>query len=516
MTFIRTHVVWLWPVGLAVLVLLTQSGALVREVIDWDESTFMLLASDLRDGTLPYVERFDNKPPMLFFIFAGWMSLFGESVQSARFLGDFSMWIVAVTIFFISRRYVDDLAAVSASALYVAIHAVEPGLHTSAALPAMAAVMVALLLLLVYPRKSPAVFCAGILVGIAVLTRSNLAYMAVASGLLIAVLGLIWPGRFGFVRMSPFAYGAGGMVPLAIILGIFANGNALHELWLASVEVAISYSKEWKWGPIIAGVSHVRVWIRTMSEAPYLYVPFTILTVLGIVASLWPQSADKIKKPLRLRQVRMEWALIWVFLISIQWSILNSGSLYGHYWLQFFPLTCLFVAVLIGRLQRWMIWRGLALVIVLIPVMAAMVRVVPTSLQVLTKHGYATEQYDILAASIVLDDMMAPDDRVWALSNHLILHYLNLPTVSRVVAHPSNIVRESITTPLEEAGYIEPDELRRVMESLPEFIVSDASEDLFYFKDRSLIPNYLEENYDLVHATPIITIYRLKEGSAAN
>ncbi len=512
MTVLRSHAVWIWPIVLAVLVLLTQSGALVHEVLNWDESTFMLLGSDLRDGTLPYIERFDNKPPMIFFIYAGWMSVFGETVLSARLLGDFSMWLIAVTVFLIARRHVDSLAAAASAALYVSIHAVEPGFHTAAGFPAMAMVMAALYLLLVYPHKHLAVLCAGVLIGIAVLTRTNLAYLALASGLWIAVLGLIWPGRFGFVRMSPFAYGAGGLIPLGIIVGIFGYGGALYELWLASVEVAFSYSKEWESGAIQAGIGHVYQWMHSMSETPLLHGPFLMATLLGVGATLWPWAQARERAPDTGPGLnRMDWALIWVFLISIQWSILQSGSLYKHYWQQFFPLTCLFVAVLIGRLNGHTIWRGLALALVAVPVLAGLGRMGPSSLQVLTKPGYATDQYDILAASLILEDMMEPDDRVWALTNHVILHYLDLPTVSRVTAHPSNITRTSITTPLEEAGYIQPNELERVMDSLPEFIVSNTDGNLYYFRDRALIPAYLAAHYDLVHTTPVISLYRLKE-----
>ena len=509
---LRSHAVWIWPIVLAVLVLLTQSGALVHEVLNWDESTFMLLGSDLRDGTLPYIERFDNKPPMIFFIYAGWMSVFGETVMSARLLGDFSMWLIAVTVFLIARRHVDDLAAGAAAALYVSIHAVEPGFHTAAGFPAMAMVMVALYLLLVYPLRHSAVLCAGVLIGIAVLTRTNLAYLALASGLWIAALGLGWPGRFGFMRMSPFIYGAGGLIPLGLILAIFAYGGALHELWLASVEVALSYSKEWETGAIRAGIGHVYQWMHSMSETPLLHGPFLVATLLGVVATLWPRSLARESEPdagpgLTL----MDWALIWVFLISIQWSILQSGSVYKHYWQQFFPLTCLFVAVLIGRLKGHAVWRGLALALVAVPILAGLGRMGPSSVQVLTKPGYATDQYDILAASHILEDMMEPGDRVWALTHHLILQYLDLPTVSRVTAHPSNITRASITTPLEDAGYIQPNELERVMNSLPEFILSNADGHPYYFPDRALIPAYLEAHYELVHATPVITIYKLKQ-----
>ena len=68
----------------ALLILATQLGSLVEEVIDWDESTFILMAADVLRGNLPYLNLFDNKPPVMFFALAGALAAFGESLVTVR------------------------------------------------------------------------------------------------------------------------------------------------------------------------------------------------------------------------------------------------------------------------------------------------------------------------------------------------------------------------------------------------------------------------------------------------
>ena len=63
---------------LAFLSFYSRLAFLNREVLDWDETTFMLMAQDVLRGNLPYVHIFDNKPPGMFFILAAAMKLFGQ------------------------------------------------------------------------------------------------------------------------------------------------------------------------------------------------------------------------------------------------------------------------------------------------------------------------------------------------------------------------------------------------------------------------------------------------------
>ena len=58
----------LYFIILLILTALTQFHSINSEVIDWDESTFMIIAKDFSNGNLPYENLWDLKPP-LFFIF---------------------------------------------------------------------------------------------------------------------------------------------------------------------------------------------------------------------------------------------------------------------------------------------------------------------------------------------------------------------------------------------------------------------------------------------------------------
>jgi hypothetical protein len=66
---------WLWLSAFAVLIVVTHLGSLSREVINWDESTFMLMAQDILRGHLPYLAQYDNKPPGIFFALAAAMKV---------------------------------------------------------------------------------------------------------------------------------------------------------------------------------------------------------------------------------------------------------------------------------------------------------------------------------------------------------------------------------------------------------------------------------------------------------
>ena len=49
-----------------ILVFLTQFSSIGNEVIDWDETDFILMGNSFYEGNLPYTELWDLKPPVHF------------------------------------------------------------------------------------------------------------------------------------------------------------------------------------------------------------------------------------------------------------------------------------------------------------------------------------------------------------------------------------------------------------------------------------------------------------------
>ena len=100
-----------WVLVFVLIVGVTQIGSLEREVIDWDESVFILMAANILDGHLPYVEMFDNKPQLIFFMLAGVMAVFGESLLVVRLFGDVCILASCAAVFAIARRWTDPISA---------------------------------------------------------------------------------------------------------------------------------------------------------------------------------------------------------------------------------------------------------------------------------------------------------------------------------------------------------------------------------------------------------------------
>ena len=89
--------------AIAVVVVVARAPALLRSVADYDESLYLLVARDVLAGNLPYVTVWECKPPLFFFLIAGWLKLFGLSIVSYRFLADAAVFVTAYALYCIGR-----------------------------------------------------------------------------------------------------------------------------------------------------------------------------------------------------------------------------------------------------------------------------------------------------------------------------------------------------------------------------------------------------------------------------
>ena len=55
---------------LLLLAIIVRLPFFFKDVIDWDESTYILMGQSVLDGHLPYTELWDLKPPGAFLIYA--------------------------------------------------------------------------------------------------------------------------------------------------------------------------------------------------------------------------------------------------------------------------------------------------------------------------------------------------------------------------------------------------------------------------------------------------------------
>ena len=225
-----------WALIFSALLLITRLGNLGQEVInqnDRDEGTFIIIASHLRVGHLPYLELFDNKPPGIFFALAGMMSLLGENLITVRFFGALGLLVAALACYGIAVRRNSSLAAGVSTAVFLVLASVPDFQATKTEHLVIALLLPACWLLVARRDRLWSAFTIGVLLSLATLTRTNIAFVVLALGGFYA--WQLWQPSKNVPRLALFAYGAGGLMPLLMLLIIYAYADGLDDFsWVSS------------------------------------------------------------------------------------------------------------------------------------------------------------------------------------------------------------------------------------------------------------------------------------------
>lgn len=478
----------------------TQLVSLGREVIDPDESTFILMGADVAKGHLPFVEQFDLKPPMIFLLIGGVLALFGKSIVAVRLLGDALLFGTAMLAFRFSRSLAGGWPALGGALLYVAFASFDLGQPTYSELPALFFGMGALVTLALSPLTTRKAALAGLLMALTVLSRSNLYQLPVVFGLLLLGAALRRSDRVH--SRAWFAFGLGGLVPVALLVAAYAAGGHLDVLKLAMIDVPLAYSQQV--GPIEAAIDNVRQFYVMTTIAPLVVIPFVLLTVLGlglaVLRLVYPADAAE----------RWHLTVLLLAAATILVSLVFSGAVYPHYWLQLLPVLAVFCAMALAFVARLPLGRWIALALTLIPTSAAVAERLPQSLAVSTSPALRAEPFDVEAAARHIAASGVRKPSIWPWRKQLVDWYLDAPQLSKAGVQPENIARPPIVGPLAERGYVGKDEVGRIMAMVPDFVVTDAKGKgrEWIVAARPDIDAWLETNYRLDARFGDVVVYR--------
>lgn len=483
---------------LALLTLATRFYALGPETGDIDEATFTVVAQSVLRGALPYEMALDNKPAGFFYILSGAMGLFGQSNTVVRVFGGVAILATAVVLLGVCRRYVSLGLATGLAALFVVAQAGDIGNSTKSELIANLFVLLSLLALVHWPGRNRASFAAGVPVSIAVLCRTNLAYLALGLALL-HLAAVIWPVKLGLKRTSIVALGVGGLIPLALLMLPYALRGELHLLWIGAVETAFSQASASGGGIVGRLVMLPHSFVRILPAATGV-----LLVVAGI--GIW-----QLRKTLRLRpELSRDTGLAAFYVAVIEFSILMSGTFYNHYMLQ--VLAPLLVFGAIGLAGAEWDWRRWATRFTALGVSASVLWFSPQSVLLGWQQARGEVARPIAAAADFIRADLQPADKVWATgSTHLILVYLDRDPILPVAAFPSNLTKDVIVAPLVAAGLMPADGPHAALELRPRYVTTndDAPPRQLGVADKL----EFQRLYRLVHSGDGIFVYRLDGGS---
>lgn len=482
-------------------------------VIDWDESTFILMGQSVLEGHLPYTNLWDLKPPLLFLFFAGAIAVLGKSIVSVRFAGAICVALTALFTYLSGKKIWDHRTGIIGGTLFILASSIIPPAGQSVMSEHVATVpLVGALSLLVGKRQSlPMLFLSGMLVAIAAFTRLNLAYVSIMAGLFIVIRSFMEnPGSILLPIKHGAAYACGGILILALVFlpyGLTGNGG----LWWKSVILA----------PLNYAGSQLSFMEALGSHATFIRLavfnahnPLWGLNILmwacalagiGVIILKWRNSS---------REKILGSALLLLFLAGAEISILKSGPAMTHYFIQIFPFMALSSSVFINAIARgYARWPVYALVFMALA--SSVLSVFPQYEDIASRimsgksltYGPACEIAEFLKRE------NTRGEPIYMTQDHIVYWLIGAKPLTKATCHPSNISKDYIIRILSGPGATTEGELARVLALKPRFIVKKS--EVFYLHDRPqarlLLDSALESQYEHVKDIQERQIYRRKK-----
>lgn len=453
-----------------------------RDYIDRDESTFILMGQSWVDGHLPYTQLWDLKPPIVFLFFAAIISIFGKSFIAIRFFG----CILIVTSALFSYKLTLGIASKKV-AFWVAVGCVLFQSLFGSVQGVMSehismAFFMPSLYILVSHQRFLWYFVAGLLMGLAVMTKLNLAYAILLLGLFILYKAYT-KGRFLFGLKNAVAYGVGILlVVLATFLPYYFQG--IPEVWWRSViGASLEYAQT--------------TWNSIFEMAPAL--------ILLSVFFLWGVS----KGYLNLRQEAIQ--ILAIAYLGILFSFVKAGYINGHYLIQLYPILLIFLGIVVLYMPfrfKFEVKPYVLVVLLLLPIEAykEYYDIIINKQEEGTYfngEGFEVPEY-IAAQRMESKNILFLDFHIayWVMG-------VNPPTPS--VTHPSNLCRDELFVYYQNPRKTSLEEIQFVLSDLkPQLIVTRKNRLLFkkeYAEENKFMEHYLATEYDTVQIVDNALIY---------
>lgn len=487
-----------------------------RDVINWDESTFILTGQSLLDGYLPYTQLWDLKPPLLPSAFALFILMLGKSIISIRIAGTICVALTAWFTYLIGKTMRGQRAGlISATVSALALSVIDFRFFaTMSEHVAVVPLTGALLVLVRKPITLKRIFWVGVLLSTATMIRLNLAYVALLAGTTAICLldhQSIFSGQtLKAICARAASYAAGAIIVITITFLPYLLTHQATIWWDSVILAPLSYSGS-QYTLIQSLSSH---WER-IADLLFNWKSYT--TQHHITAAIiYPSSAVgaivcivllSLKK--LTTEEKCSLFLITIFLLSTILSVLSGGRVFLHYWIQFLPFLALFAsfAYLPAFLNnRWKIALPIAIVILFFALPRGEYRVIIERIQSDKSLTYGTG-YDI---ANYFENVDLENKSVYMMTGHIAYWLIDKQPLTKSSTHPSNITKQYLLG-ISIGPDATPDlALSEILDQKPDYIVAklDASHLRKHDEIRNRLNETLNTQYEWVHDVPNAQIYK--------
>jgi hypothetical protein len=369
-------------------VLITRLPTFFRSVMDWDESLYFLMAEQWRAGHLPYTAIWDNKPIGIYGVFALFQSWFGDNIFSIRIAAVLFITVTAFALFRITLeipaapRRAQIPSALFVAAAYVICSLTNDGLSANTEI-----FMACFTVLAVWSALSGQAFLAGLLFGMAFMTK----YVAVFEfpAIAFAVLVLRPKPELKTAATASLALLTGAALPLGLTILLYAGSGHLHA-WL---EDSILSNFRRVDVPVSMPALTYAINIELIRWSPLFLISLVMLAM----------AAAQIRRSIASRQLpataRFNFFLA-LWLAGGCVGVASAKSFFDHYFLQILPVMCITLAwaplnlAFARRLPRTAV-LGLCAAVMALPLVAAATALSQAATPILAlRNGHVALQRD--------------------------------------------------------------------------------------------------------------------------
>ena len=328
---------------LFLLVFALRAPSFHPQYFETDESYYLVAAEKIVDGGIQYIDTWDNKPPMLVWVYSFFVFIFGSYALLA--IRIFTCLYIYISALFLNQMVVDN-RLINRFSLFPAFllifltaipwYTQELNGEVLMALPVILAVMELLKLKERDRKNNSHLFLVGVLLGLAFMVK----YQAILLflGLSAAYLSTQTPRlteTFSFV--SGFL-----LTTVGTVLVIYFTG-ALEAFWDIGVLYNLDYIR------IGRNPGEVLTPWFNLGQYGLLWGVFILSGLAGLVH----YRANYFTNSIRLRKV--ETIVLYWFIASLATIVLGGGRLYLHYFYLLVPPLAIYVAKVVElKTRRWL------------------------------------------------------------------------------------------------------------------------------------------------------------------
>lgn len=445
---------WLIAVCLLLISILVRFPYYFIDVINWDESTFILMGQSLLDGHLPYTELWDLKPPLAFVAFACFIMVLGKSILAIRIAGTICVFLTSWFVYVVAREVGDfpsgtlrdrPVGFLAGILTIFAMTLIRGGQATLTEHVACVLLVGGLAWLTTRTMTPGALFLGGLLLTGATLVRLNLAYVVTGVGIWLVY------SKFKHQKVTgrgifAYCFGSFSLIFLTYLPYLITGDGSI---WFNSVVLApLSYSNS---------VEQVRTGSKILG-ACLIYLT---------LCQLWQRTSSK---------KQQEYSLLQLMLFASVISILRGGEFYQHYYIQLAPLLVLTITLFWGRLpsprgRLIIVGLAVALLLAIAQPISGQYQLIGDRLKTRKSLPYG-DSYEIIE---YLEEHNPEQRPVYLMKNHLVYWLTDLKPLSKAATHPSNVGRDYLFQYIDGAASNAEAELSKILAKKPKFIVKQKN-----------------------------------------